>query len=498
MDDGNLHLFPRSAGIVLHPTSLPGPHGIGDLGAEARRFVDWLASAGISRWQILPLVPPGAGFSPYSSPASLAGNPWLLDLDDLRSLGLLDPSDLEAPGFPPDAVDPASLAAFKGPALWKASHRLYEDRALRSALEDWRAREPWVEEMARFAAIHERQGDAPWWEWPAGLRHHDADAIAAFEAEYGDEVAHQVALQFLFDRQWHALRDHAAERGVTIIGDIPIYVNLDSVDVWADREQFRIDDDGNPEAVAGVPPDYFSETGQLWGNPLYDWERMAADGYAWWIGRLKRILEQVDLVRIDHFRAFSTYWEVPPNAPDARGGRWREGPGEAFFDAIEEALGDVPVIAEDLGMLSPDVHELRDAVGLPGMKILQFAFGGEADNLYLPHNHPEHAIVYSGTHDNDTTVGWWETSPRHVRDHVRRYLATDGSGIAWTLVRTALASVAHTAIVPLQDVLGLGSDARMNVPGRADGNWLWRVRAEAFNEDVAAALRELVELYGRD
>ncbi len=489
---------PRTAGVLLHPTSLPGPHGVGELGAEALRFIDWLADAGIRRWQVLPLVPPGAGHSPYATPAALALDPRVIDVRELVQDGLLDALPAP-PELGRDRAAFAASAAFKTPLLHAATTRLLGDPShpLAAPLAAFRDRSDWLAEAALFLALHAAHGGAPWWSWPAPLRDRDPAALATAARDHAAAVDHHAALQFLVARQWDRVRAYAHARGVSVIGDLPIYVDRDSVDVWAARDQFQLHPDGSPRVVAGVPPDYFSESGQLWGNPLYDWARMADDGYAFWRRRLRRTFEQVDVVRIDHFRAFAAYWEVPAGAPDARGGRWVAGPGPAFFEAMKATLGDAPIIAEDLGIVGPEVHALLDAVGFPGMRVLHFAFGGGADNAYLPHHHIENSVVYTGTHDNDTTVGWWQSAPAPVRDHVRRYLRTDGSDIADVLCRAALGSVARTAILPLQDVLGLAGDARMNVPGQADGNWGWRVRADAFNAATSQRLRELVALYDR-
>ncbi len=492
-------VFFRGAGLLLHPTSLPGRFGIGDLGEAAHRFVDWLADAGMTAWQILPLNPPGPGASPYSTASSLSGSPWLIDPEGLLDEGLVDVADLEVGPTSPDRVDFAQVAAFKRPLVRKATRRLATDpkHPLRGELERFRADEPWVEDAALFAALKDAHDGAPWWRWDPPLRDRKPDALAKATDRLREEVDHQIAVQLLFERQWHALKHHAAQRGVRVVGDLPIYVDRDSADVWSDREQFRLDYQGQPLGVAGVPPDYFSETGQLWGNPLYDWPLMGRQQHRWWVQRLRRILRQVDVVRIDHFRAFADYWEVPPGAKDARPGKWVQGPGRGVFDDLRQALGDLPIIAEDLGNIDQRVHDLRDAVAVPGMKVLHFAFGEDASNPFLPHNHVENCVVYPGTHDNDTTVGWWQRLPEPTRDHVRRYLGTDGHDVAWDLLRASWASVGHTAIAQLQDVLRLDSGARMNTPGAADGNWAWRVRAEAFNDEVGGALRELNTLYGR-
>lgn len=505
--------WPRGAGLLLHPTSLPGAHGIGDLGLSARGFVDWLSGAGLSLWQMLPLVPPGAGNSPYSTASALSGNPWLLDLRGLWEEGLLDSADLEAPSFSADRVDYMAVCDFKGPRLDKAAGRLLEGRGaaegLREAFEVFCDGEPWVQEAATFMVLRRIQLQRPWWKWPKPLRDRTPVALAEARKDFAEEIHREMALQFLFERQWRALRDYCGERGVRILGDLPIYVDRDSVDVWAHREQFQLDPSGRPTCQAGVPPDYFSDTGQLWGNPIYHWDRMALDGYQWWIRRVRRALAQADLLRLDHFRGFSAYWSVPAGAADARDGAWVKGPGRSLFDAIaaalgtgqgrasEPSLGELPLLAEDLGDIDAEVLALRDSLGLPGMKVLQFAFGGGSDHAFLPHNYDPHCVVYTGTHDNDTTLGWWLTAQEGWRDHVRRYLARDGHDVVWDLIRLAMASVADMAVMPMQDVLSLDSGARMNRPSVAEGNWAWRVREEAFHPNLAARLRELVELYHR-
>jgi 4-alpha-glucanotransferase len=491
--------LPRAAGILLHPTSLPGPSGIGDLGQGAYRFVDWLADSGISLWQLLPLVPPGAGNSPYSSYSALSGNPWLVDLRGLVADGLLEEHDLASGGFSPDAVDYMAAGDFKVARLDKAADRLRAgaNPDLVDPFASFRQEATWAEEAALFAALHQVEHQRPWWQWPEELRDRHPRALAAARDELRAEIDREVALQFLFDRQWRALRAHCRRRGVRLLGDIPIYVDRDSVDVWAHREQFRVDARGDPEVVAGVPPDYFSETGQLWGNPIYDWERMAADGWTWWRQRLQRAFAQTDLVRLDHFRGFAAYWEVPADALDARSGRWVPGPGAGFFAALREAFGELPLVAEDLGEIDQPVHDLREEVGLPGMKVLQFAFGAQADHPFLPHTYPCHCVAYTGTHDNNTTLGWWQSADERIRDHVRRYLSTDGHDIVWDLIRLCFSSVADTAVVPLQDVLVLDHRSRMNQPGKGPGNWSWRVRAEAFNDEVGTRLRTLCERYSR-
>ncbi len=494
--------FDRRGGLLVHPTSLPGPHGAGDLGPATLRFLDWLQSTGLRAWQVLPLVPPGAGDSPYSSWSAFAGSPWLIDLFDLRDLGLLDDGDVEGgPAGDPDRVDFGAMQAFKAPRLQKAAdrlraagprHRLADDFATFRAAEAG-----WLEDTALFWAIKQQQGGAAWWTWPVGLRDRAPKALAEARAALDDTVERTVVLQFLFQRQWDRVRAACAQRELVIIGDLPIYVDADSADVWAHRRLFALDAQGQRTEVAGVPPDAFSATGQLWGNPLYRWDVMAKDGYRWWVERLRRALSLHDRVRIDHFRAFANYWAVPADAEDAQGGRWVDGPGVDFFAAMRDALGALPILAEDLGLIDQPVRDLLEAVGLPGMKVLQFAFGGEADNEYLPHHHVPHSVVYTGTHDNDTTLGWWLAAPPHVQDHVRHYFGISGHDLVWDFVRACLASVADTAVVPLQDVLCLDGAARMNTPAVAGGNWSWRARPDAFREDIAGRVKMLVGLYDR-
>ena len=489
----------RRGGILLHPSSLPGPHGIGDLGAGARAFVDWLHSAGLSIWQVLPLVPPGAGDSPYSSGSAFLGNPWLIDLEGLLAMGLLDRDDLDAPPFPERRVDFGRMRAFKGPRLDKAARRLlgHPPKDLATELRAFRDEATWAEEGALFFALRAKL-DAPWWKWPAELRDGEPGAVAKAYAEVSEAVDMSIATQFLFERQLASLRRHCDKLGISLLGDIPIYVDLDSADVWRHRRLFRLDAEGRPEAVAGVPPDAFSETGQLWGNPLYRWDVMKDDGYAWWKARLRRVLSQTDIARIDHFRAFAEYWEVPADATDARSGKWVEGPGRGFFDAIRDELGELPIVAEDLGIIDEQVRKLRRDVALPGMRVLQFGFGeDDTVNPHLPHMHTPDSVAYTGTHDNDTTLGWWIKASDKTRDHVRRYFGIDGHDIVWNFIRAALASPARLAVVPMQDTLALDSEARMNTPAVATGNWGWRVGWDGLRGDIAYRLCELARLYDR-
>ena len=495
--------MPRSSGLLLHVTSLPSPYGVGDLGGGAARFVDALAAAGQRVWQVLPLVPPGEGDSPYASPSTFALNPLLASPDGLVADGLLTPADLDgAPAFPSGRVDFDAVRPFKERLLAAAFDRFRGGAggaALRSAFEAFAEREAeWLDDYALFVALKAAHGGAPWSEWPAPLAARDADALAEARREHAAAVDRERFDQFVVQRQWAALRERCRDRGVAILGDLPIYVALDSADVWADRALFDLDAAGRPRAVAGVPPDYFSATGQLWGNPLYRWDRMAEHGYAWWRRRLRRTLALVDRVRLDHFRAFEAYWSVPADEDTAQRGRWVEGPGSGLLEALEAEFGrPLPIVAEDLGLITDGVRALIAAHDLPGMLVLQFAFGGDAANTYLPHNHRPGQVVYTGTHDNDTTAGWWTAAPPEVRAHVERYLGPSTEGAARRLVRAAWASVADLAVAPVQDLLGLGSEARMNTPGDASGNWAWRMT----DADLAALpvgwLRDLTETTGR-
>ena len=493
-------MLTRASGILLHPTSLPGPHGIGDLGEDAYRWVDFLAQAGQSYWQVLPLGPTGFGDSPYQCFSAFAGNPLLIDLNQLVRRGWLSPEDAQPDTpFPENRVDYGAVVPFKRERL----HRAYEGFLARSTdadRDDFRAfcaaEAYWLDDFALFMALKEHFRSA-WTEWPREVRLREPEALAAYRARFAAQVEEHQFIQWVFFRQWDALKAHAHARGVRIIGDIPIFVAFDSADVWAYPELFHLDENGHPTVVAGVPPDYFSPTGQLWGNPLYRWDVMAEQGYRWWVERFRSTLRLVDLVRLDHFRGFEAYWEIPAGMPTAEVGRWVKGPGDDLFRAVRDALGEVPVIAEDLGFITPEVKALRERWGFPGMKVLQFAFSGP-DNEYLPHNYTStNWVVYTGTHDNDTTVGWFHSLDEGTRAYVLAYLARDGSDIAWDLMRLAWMSVAVLAIAPMQDVLRLGSEARMNTPGQAWGNWSWRFTWSQVPDWVAGALAEMTRTYGR-
>ena len=506
--------LPRESGVLLHPTSLPGPFGIGELGREAEAFVDFLADAGQSLWQVLPLGPTGYGDSPYQCFSAFAGNPLLIGLERLQAEGLLAREELAgAPGFPEDRVDFAAVTAFKRPLLARAAGRFREHARAedRRAFDEYAARHGgWLEDFALFSALKDAHGGVAWTEWEADVAARRPGALARWRRRLDGEVETKRVEQFLFFRQWQSLRAHAHARGVRVLGDLPIFVAHDGADVWAHPELFHLDAQGGPTAVAGVPPDYFSATGQLWGNPLYRWDAIARTGYRWWIDRFRAALELVDLVRLDHFRGFEAYWEVPAGEKTAVRGRWVKGPGAALFEALQRELGDpLPIVAETLGVITPEVEALRRRFGLPGMAILQFGFGSDSQaNDFLPHNHARDLVVYTGTHDNDTIVGWWtsagagdstrsEAEVDAERDFCRRYFATDGREIHWDFIRAALASVAQRAIVPAQDLLGLGSEARMNIPARASDNWRWRLGPGRLTPALGGRLRELSVLYGR-
>lgn len=486
----------------MHPTSFPGPFGIGDLGPEAHRWIEFLAGAGLKLWQVLPLGPTGYGDSPYQSFSTFAGNPYLVSPEALIEDGLLERRDLDpAPAFPAERVDFGPVIEFKLRLLERAWRRFGEGAAahLREAFDAYRhLHEAWLDDYALFMALKDAHDGAMWNAWDGDLARRRPAALTAAREKHAGAVGSWSFRQFLFDRQWAAVRGHAHHMGLRIVGDIPIFVAYDSADVWAHSRLFQLDADLNPSGVAGVPPDYFSATGQLWGNPLYKWNAHARDGFAWWIERFRSCFSRVDLVRLDHFRGFLGYWEIPFGAPNAIEGRWVKAPGERLFDRVREALGELPVIAEDLGVITPDVTALRERLGLPGMKILQFAFSTDGRDPSLPHNYGHDCVVYTGTHDNDTTRGWYEhSSTEQERDFARRYLRSDGRDFTWDLVRSAFGSVADTAIAPLQDVLDLGTEARMNLPGRPAGNWGWRVTHGQLTDMHKGRLAELVRLYGR-
>jgi 4-alpha-glucanotransferase len=504
----------RASGVLLHPTSLPGPGGIGDLGQAASDFVDFLAETGQSLWQVLPLGPTGYGDSPYQCFSAFAGNPLLISLETLVEEGWLTTTDLAAaPAFPADHVDYGAVIEFKNRLLWQA-HANFKERADEKIQQDYlnfvEGARDWLEDYAMFRAIKDEHGGAEWTKWEPYLRMREDQALHFFRENHAAQLSGHRFFQYCFFKQWVRLAHYANEKGIKIIGDIPIFVAHDSADVWAHPELFYLDETGQPTKVAGVPPDYFSETGQLWGNPLYRWNLMQRDGYQWWLDRIRATLALVDIVRLDHFRGFEKYWAVPAGETTAINGQWEPGPGAALFQAIQKAFGGkLPLIAEDLGFITPEVHKLREQFGLPGMRILQFAFGTDPQaDAFKPYNYTPNTVVYTGTHDNDTAVGWFtagigdstrsEEEVQEERAFVLKYLGTDGHEINWDLIRLALSSAANTAIVPLQDILGCGSEARMNVPARESGNWGWRFQAELLTPEIRQRLKELTNVYGRD
>lgn len=505
--------FPRCSGILLHITSLPGHSGIGDLGGAAFDFADFLASAGQKLWQVLPLNPTGYGDSPYQCFSAFAGNPLLLSLERMRDAGLLDASDLaKIPVFPEDFVDYEAVIEFKLKALLRAAQTFLDDGSHpdHSAFQDFCAKESaWLDDYALFMALKDQHHGAMWTTWDAALRRRDAQVLEECENKLEPQIGAFKFWQFEFFRQWAQLKNYCQQRGIRLMGDVPIYVAHDSADVWAHPELFQLDDAGNPAVVSGVPPDYFSATGQLWGNPIYRWDVSASSGHHWWIERFRAALRLFDMVRLDHFRGFESYWEVPAGETTAIHGRWVKGPGEEFLAALQTALGTLPILAENLGVITPPVEKLRTQFALPGMSLLQFAFGADPQGpSFRPHNYSRDLAAYTGGHDNDTTLGWWTSGTgdstrsaedvRKEHEFARAYLNFhDDAEIPWVMIRAVLASVAALAIVPLQDVLSLGTEARMNLPGRVSGNWKWRCRRGALTNDLSARLKLLTTLYDR-
>ncbi|WP_309669499.1 4-alpha-glucanotransferase [Gemmatimonas sp.] len=492
--------FPRAAGILLHPTSLPSPGGIGDMGPDAFRFVRWLADAGMKIWQVLPLGPTGYGDSPYQCFSSFAGNPLLIHVPEQARAHFghdMEPNSAHVCDF--GTVIPAKRALLDA---WLAT--IPFDDAVRRFV---RGQESWLPDFALFMALKHAHDGASWTAWEPGAAQRDPEALRSWREKLRPSIERCYKEQYVFFGQFQALRDACAAHDIQLMGDVPIYVAHDSADVWANRSLFKLRDDGTLIVQAGVPPDYFSETGQLWGNPLYDWDAMSRDGYRWWIERMRASLALFDAVRLDHFRGFEAFWEVPAEDTTAVNGRWVLGPGAALFTALTSALGPMPIVAENLGLITPEVESLRAQFGYPGMAILQFAFNDPASD-FIPHRYARELVVYTGTHDNDTTVGWWRSSgagdstrdPDDVEKEkafARSYLDTDGHEIHWAMIRAAFASVANTALIPLQDVLGLGSDTRMNLPGRQSGNWSFRFTWDQLPTTLTARLRDLAQTYGR-
>lgn len=496
----------------MHPTSLPGRFGIGDLGDEAYKFVDFLVAAGQSLWQVMPLGPTGYGDSPYSSFSAFAGNANLISPERLVAEGLLSGDDLaDFPALSQERVQYGEVIKRKGALLEKAyeNFKRSDNNNLREQLSGFsHYAESWLDDYALFSALKDSHEGAAWNTWEAKLARRDANALRKATERLSDRIDAHRFFQYLFFKQWLELKHYCKEKGIKIIGDMPIFVAHNSADVWADPDLFKLEADGSPTVVAGVPPDHFSKTGQLWGNPLYDWERIRADNFNWWTERMRAALRLFDIVRIDHFRGFAACWEVPAVDETAENGQWVDVPGRELFDALKNRLGEMPVIAEDLGTITPDVHALRDKLGFPGMRVLQFAFGGDPRDTHLPHNYDQNTVVYTGTHDNDTVIGWFnreagegstQNAAQIEREHklCLKYLNTDGEQINWDFIRAALASVADIAIIQLQDVLGLDSSARMNVPASEEGNWGWRFKPGALTEELSGRLKNMTELYGR-
>ena len=487
----------RASGVLMPVFSLPSKYGIGCFSKEAYKFVDQLKKAGQSYWQILPLGPTGYGDSPYQSFSTYAGNPYFIDLKTLVKEGLLTKKECkEVRCKEQKKIDYEKIYQNRFKILKKAYRRFQKNDKYEKFLEE---NAFWLEDYCMYMAIKDAHEGKSWSEWEELLKKREKTALEKVKEELEDEIGFYQFQQYEFDRQWKKLHTYAKEQGIQIIGDIPIYVAFDSADVWANKELFKLDSKGYPLEVAGVPPDYFSATGQLWGNPLYDWDAMKDDGYRWWIERVRNQLDQVDYIRIDHFRGFEAYWAVPAGEKTAMNGKWKKGPGEALFEAIQKALGEeLPIFAEDLGIITPEVEKLRDTLGFPGMKILQFGFDGTGESTFLPHQlSTRNCICYTGTHDNDTTCGWYEHTNEQNKDKVRRYMNTDASSVSWDFIRTCLGTIAKYAIFPVQDLLKLGSEHRMNTPGTATGNWEFRYRSGLLDEGMAKGLKQMTELFGR-
>ena len=493
----------RYSGVLVHPTSFPSPYGIGDMGRGAHEFIDFLAMAGQHLWQVLPLGPSGNGNSPYQSYSVFAGQTLLISPELLIEKKLLTEADVHPiPEFNADRVDYDKVTTYKT-SLFKKAYEHFRHTADKNLLEEYDSfqsnNQYWLDDYCLYMAGKDYHNGLPWYEWEDSLLDPTPKERASWMKLLASEIDYYRFIQFAFFSQWYELKDYANKKGIAIIGDIPIFTAPDSADVWANKELFKLDSKGHPLEVAGVPPDYFSATGQLWGNPLYDWDAMKDDGYRWWIERVRNQLDQVDYIRIDHFRGFEAYWAVPAGEETAMNGKWKKGPGEALFEAIQKALGEeLPIFAEDLGIITPEVEKLRDTLGFPGMKILQFGFDGTGESTFLPHQlSTRNCICYTGTHDHDTTCGWYEHTSEQNKDKVRRYMNTDASSVSWDFIRTCLGTIAKYAIFPVQDLLKLGSEHRMNTPGTATGNWEFRYRSGLLDEGMAKGLKQMTELFGR-
>jgi len=489
----------RTSGILLHPTSLPGKYGIGSLGQQAFKFVDFLENAGQKLWQVLPMGHTGYGDSPYQCFSIYAGNPILIDLECLMNEGLLHVNDLPK-GFhlPDDKVEFGNVIDFKKAALNIAYLNFLKSNKAKNDYQAFVAKNDfWLQDYALFIAIKESLGGMPWWDWQKNLKFRNTSTLGTFVIENQEKINFHKFVQYIFSKQWQSVKEYANNKGISIVGDIPLYVAHDSADVWSNYQVFRFDQHRNPTGVAGVPPDYFSSTGQLWGNPLYDWDYMKKNGFKWWINRIKATIEIYDIVRIDHFRGFEAYWAVPFGDETAVNGTWVQAPGQALFETVKKELGNLPIIAEDLGIITPEVEELRDNFEFPGMKILQFAFHSKEGNNYLPHNYSRNFVVYTGTHDNDTLRGWFDALEPEIKHKVLDYTDANPNNIVNKLIRLAWSSTVRMAIIPLQDLLNLGSEARMNIPGIPGGNWQWRFREEQLSPDKARWLKHLTEIFNR-
>jgi len=492
--------FPRATGILLHPTSLPSRGGIGDFGPAAYEFLEFLSSAKQGLWQVLPLGPPASGNSPYSSTSAFAGNPLLISLERLAERGWLDPSHVSNLPEAADAVDYDSVLHFKSPLLATAARRFLEasSGALRSRFDQFCAENSWwLEDYILFDALRKQYEGQSWNHWPSGLARREPQSLENARTGLTAEISITRVIQFFFWEQWRALRLACAQRSIRMVGDVAIFVDYDSADVWAHPEHYRLKDDLSPEVVSGVPPDAYSADGQRWGNPLYDWRVLREQGYEWWIQRLRWATKTCDYIRLDHFRGFAQFWEIPAHEPTAIHGRWVDGPGEDLFRALREALGSLPFFAEDLGVITPDVVALRERLGVPGMAVLQFGFGDVGAHVYLPHRLVPNRVVYTGTHDNDTILGWWRALGGRERADVESLVGRSEDGVNWALIRAAQGSVAELSVIPMQDVLSLGSESRLNIPSKPEGNYRWRMRRGAFTQELVQRLAALAEITDR-
>lgn len=496
--------FERSAGILLHPTSLPSKYGIGDLGDDAYKFVDFLEKAGQKLWQVFPLGPTGYGDSPYQCFSAFAGNPNIISPDKLKNENLIDANDLKnIPAHNPHQIDYGQIIEYKKTLLRTAFHNFKEQfNNYKTAFESFEdENSDWLDDFSFFMAAKDAHGGIVWKDWDKGLVHRDKKTMNEWKEKLSEEIFYHKFVQFEFFNQWLSLKAYANSKGIKIIGDMPIFIAYDSADLWANKNLFTVDENGKLETVAGVPPDYFSPTGQLWGNPLYRWKEMEKDDFLWWRKRFANLFKLVDIVRIDHFRGFEAYWEIPGDAPTAETGRWVKAPGEKLFKSIIKHLGDVPILAEDLGVITPEVEQLRDMFNFPGMKILQFAFGTGMETKFLPHNYVQNCVVYTGSHDNDTTKAYFEKAKQDknsdIYEHMQKYLNYFGDDVVYELIRLAYSSVANLVIIPMQDILNLGGEARMNFPGRLGGNWTWRFTWDQLDENLHLKYLGLTKLYER-